>query len=382
MASLPRILIVDPLGATPQLVRAALTLLDRAATFIEVPADLDAIDELQYGAFALVVTALHIGEAMDGIGLALHIQQHAPETRVVVVADETDPDGFSHDTSYLYLRRPFDAHQFVRLVTAALDGQDVVGAAAPTASTAVERSELGTIPALDLKAAQRVLETLLNDVGAMAVVLVNRAGDVLLERGAVGYINREQLGQALLSTIEATRHMKPLVGGHSSDLFVYDGDQFDVFVLSAGLHYALACVFDGQNGSRVLGSVNRYGRRAAQDLIALIDANVMIAEPPPEPRKKTGLLRTPPQLEETLQPVAIASAELDEPPAPVPEKALKLDPILDFDVSLFDTNLATLDISAFDDMFDADTVQQLADETRLERGPLSYEEARNLGLVP
>ena len=104
----------------------------------------------------------------------------------------------------------------------------------------------------------------------MAIVLASRAGEILLERGAVGYLDREQLTSALLPTVKTTVDMGQLVGGQPSALHFYDGDRYDVFVLSVGFHHFMCLVFDGQIGSRQFGAVNRFGRRAAEDLIALL----------------------------------------------------------------------------------------------------------------
>ena len=39
-------------------------------------------------------------------------------------------------------------------------------------------------------------------------------------------------------------------------------------------------------------------------------------------------------------------------------------------------------MSLADDLFDPDKLAEIANETRRERGPLSYDEARELGIIP
>ena len=67
---------------------------------------------------------------------------------------------------------------------------------------------------------------------------------------------------------------------------------------------------------------------------------------------------------------------------PEPEP-LRLSPVENLDMSLFDDKLlGELDAAAADDLFDPDKLAQIASETRRERGPLSYDEARELGIIP
>ncbi|MBL8156637.1 MAG: hypothetical protein JNM70_20840, partial [Anaerolineae bacterium] len=69
-----------------------------------------------------------------------------------------------------------------------------------------------------------------------------------------------------------------LVGGQPQTIHFYDGDDKDVFVLSVGLHHFLCIIYDGQMGSRQFGSVTRIGRKAAQDLIALLGASAFMID--------------------------------------------------------------------------------------------------------
>ena len=66
---------------------------------------------------------------------------------------------------------------------------------------------------------------------------------------------------------------------------------------------------------------------------------------------------------------------------PEPEPEAPLEPITDLDLSILD-GLADLDSQAVDDLFDPDRLAEIASETRNGRGPLTYEEARDLGIVP
>lgn len=387
MAPLPRILTVDPTGAVARIVRAALQLIDRPVIQVDVPGGPEALEEVYRGEFRLVVSTLNAGETMKGFELAIRIKQAQPDAGMILLADVTDPEDLDQETRdaspFIYLRRPIDPHRFLRVLLAALDGKDLLTAAYSATASPRESAAVtsGTIPALDIKAAQSIVDALLTDVGAMAIVVANRAGEVLLERGAVGYLDREQLTDLLLPAIHSVVGISSLVGGRTSALQVFDGDTYDLYVLSVGYHHFMCLIFDGQIGGRQLGAVNRYGRRAAEDLIALIGATAMQIERPLQPEPVPAAVE--PQAEEPIEPAAVRAEEFGaevQPPEPEP---LKLDPIENLDLNIFDqTELATLDASLADDLFNPETLAEIANETRRDRGPLSYDEARELGIIP
>ncbi len=402
MTPLPRILTVDPTGGAAALTRAALRLIERPAIQVNVPGGAEAVDEIERGHFRLMIAACDLGEEFSGMDLAHHVRQNQPETSILLLAgpqdglDQTELEPSQDSGAWVVLRRPIDPHQLLRILAAALDGRDV-RLAAQTAVRSVDepRGAMHSVPMLDLGAASRVLDSALTDVGAMAVVLSARTGEVLLERGAVGYLDREQLTAALAPTVNATIDMTRLIGGRPAALLYYDGDNYDVFVLSVGLHHFLVLVFDGQSGLRLYGAVNRYGRRASEDLIALIGAGALILEEPaPQPVEEEE-----PPADEAIEPEALALAELPPAPAPVARKRKtgvraavtppppEPEPASDFDssilLSLFNANdLQALEDHALEDLFNPERMAEIASETRRENGPLSYEEARELGLIP
>lgn len=389
MAALPRILTVDPTGAVARIVRAALHLIDRPVIQVDVPGGTEALEEVFRAEFRLVISTLSIGDSMKGFELAIRVKQAQPDTGMLLLADVNDPEDLDQETReaspFVYLRRPIDPHRFLRVLLAALDNKDVLTAAYATSAPPREGlpAHLGAIPTLDVNAAQSMVDTLLTDVGAMAIVVANRAGEVLLERGAVGYLDREQLTSILLPTIHSIMDISTLVGGRPSALQAFDGDTYDIYVLSVGYHHFMCLIFDGQIGGRQLGAVNRYGRRAAEDLIALIGASALQIERIAQPDIPTALdIATEP--EETIEPAAVRAEEwgVETPPPPEPEP-LKLEPIENLDINIFDQQeLDTLDESLADDLFNPERLAEIANETRRDRGPLSYDEARELGIIP
>ena len=386
MAPLPRILTVDPTGAVARMVRAALSLIDRAAIQVDVPAGAEALEEVYRGEFRLVVSTLGLGEGIKGFELALRVKQAQPDTGMILLADTNDPEDLDQETReaspFIYLHRPVDPYRFIRVLIAALDGKDVQAAAyGPASPREGVPANTAPIPTLDVRAAQNIVDTLLTDVGAMAIVVANRSGDVLLERGAVGYLDREQLTNVLLPSIHATMEISTLVGGRTSALQVFDGDAYDIYVLSIGYHHFMCLIFDGQIGGRQLGAVNRYGRRATEDLIALIGATALQIQRPAQPAiaAPADVAAEP---EPSIEPI-VERAEAFEPEPIQPEpEPLKLEPIENLDLNIFDQKLEAMDEELADDLFAPEKLAEIANETRRDRGPLSYDEARELGIIP
>jgi hypothetical protein len=395
MSALPRVVTVDPVGTIGRIMRAVIDLTDQCVFQIDVPSGVDALEEIQRTGCKLLITALQLDDEMNGIDLALRVKQAAPYAAVVILGDVDDPDeledAYRTAAPFVYLRRPVDGAQFMRVLGAGLGSGDIISASLPLARPVGADGDLGVIPALDMNVAQSVVDTLLVDVGAMAIVVADRAGEVLLERGAVGYLDREQLAAALLPAVRTTVDMGQLVGGQPAALQFYDGDRYDVFVLSIGFHHFMCLVFDGQAGSRQFGAVNRFGRRAAEDLIAILGINAFLIAPSPtveEPVRRrgkgTGRLKEEAPAEAPIEPLIARAEEFAAEPEPLPEpEPVRLEPIEDLDLGLFDKSLLeNLDTGLADDLFDPEKLAEIANETRRDRGPLSYEEARELGIIP
>jgi hypothetical protein len=241
--------------------------------------------------------------------------------------------------------------------------------------------EPSNMPFMDVEVARPIIDTLLTDVGAMAIVFANRTGDVLLERGAVGYLDREKLTTTLKPIFRTTIEMGPVVGGNTRTLHFYDGDTYDVFVISVGLHHFLCLVFNGEAGNRAFGAVNRFGRRAAEDLVVLLGAGAfvidMAAQAPAAARKPRRHVPEPEPVEEIFQPLERAvEPETYEEPEP-----LQLEPIGDLDLSIFD-DLEKLDLSSADDLFSLDKLADIANQTNRKGGPIDFDQARELGIMP
>src|SRR6185369_10371442 len=291
MPSLPRVITVDPTQNISRIIRSAADLLGLSIIQIDAPSGADALEELRHSPANLIITSWELDDDMQGLILALEVKKIRPETSVLILAEEDDPETVDEETEgeqpFVYLRRPVDIHQLLRVFVAGLKGENIIEAARPVAGAAAAAIDHGPLPPLNLQNARTIIKQMLVDVGAMAIILSARNGEVLLEDGAPGYLDRELLTKALIPTVMTTIEMSPLVGGQAQTLHFYDGDDKDVFVLSVGLHHFMCVVYDGQAGSRQFGSITRFGRRAAQDLIALLGASAYMIQPSEAPKPAT-----------------------------------------------------------------------------------------------
>ncbi|MEL7234269.1 MAG: hypothetical protein AAGK74_07225, partial [Chloroflexota bacterium] len=235
---------------------------------------------------------------------------------------------------------------------------------------------------------------LVSELFAMSILLIDRAGNVLLERGpSANYIDRNALTSALMSSMRTTIDMKDIVGGDATTLQFYDGDHRDVYTLSVGLHHMVCIAFDGEKGQREFGAVNRYGRKAAMDLIALLGAEAFfvrrtttapaqeeaVSEPPRRRRSGQTMMAPAVQVEEE-QPLARAEGfEVDSSGNEL--EKVELEAISDdmFDAS-FLNDLDNLDLSSADDLFSLDNLGNVASGLKSQR-TLSEEEAMQLGIL-
>lgn len=389
MPSLPRIITVDPTGAVARLVHATIDISEYACRQVDVPTASEALEEMQLGGGDLVISALDL-EDMSSITFVERVQQIKSDAAIVLLADETDPVmdmQEQRERGFVYLQRPIDVKIFAEVIFAGMRRVDVfdalrkaeLGGAPPT-------KDYGPVPQIDLDRAGAIVDQLLVDLGAMSILLLGRDGSVVLERGAENFIDREGLSGALLPSIQSNIGMRELVGGDSNVLGFYDGDHRDVYTLSVGLHHMLCIAYHGERGQREFGMVNRLGRTAAMDLIALLGAEAfMLRMPQPTEEAQAELPRrtmaTPRvNLFEDDEPVTLERAAefVSDTPTiePVHMEAISDD---EFDPSFLD-QLGSLDENAADALFSLDNLGSVELNVKIGK-TLSDDEARDLGIL-
>lgn len=386
---IPRIITVDPTWTIARVVRSALDLLDRSATQVDVPGSAEALGELSRGC-TLLITNYDVDDSMRGFELAMRVKRESPDTAVIVLGDTADPDEFDPETAaespYAYLSRPMDIQKFLRVLSAGLEGTSLHEAMHPTALAApVINHDMGSVPMIDINAAQSIIDTLRVDLGALAILLASRTGDVLLERGAVGLINREKLATTMLPAVLTNIEAKDMLGGQLSSVQFYDGEEYDVFVLTVGLHHFMCAIFDGRDGSRQFGAVNRFGRRAVEDLIALIGASAFFVQPKKAAVNEDELRhnrKKAPKIRETdeVELIPLARADLGSVAAEPVIETFKLDPIENFNPDDLFGSSPDLDADA---LFDLDDLEELVNKNiQNAKGKLDWNGAKTIGIIP
>ena len=400
MASLPRILTVDPTGRIPQQVRGAIDLMDRLIIQIDVPDGKQALEELKTTSVTAVISSWVTGDQMPGWALAASIKKLSPDTPIIILADVSDTEldeEMRNASPFVYLRRPFDIEQFFRVLTAALEGDDVFAALKPpvTANAPVAQVAYNAVPSVNEERARGILQKMLTDLNAMGVLLCSRDGVPVLELGVIG-LDRDSTAQNLVKAVMANIDIREMIGGNAATLQFYDGEDYDVYVLSAGYHYFTVLVFKGQDGARQLGNVRLVGRRAAEDLVALMGMEAWLL------RAVETETKTPatPRRSEVLQSVAAAAARVVEPEPAVElaraelatkdktaehqavEVAPLMDAIADEDFNLDDIFGSNPIPELEGDLFSLENLEELANADNGKRGTFDWNTAVGNGLIP
>ncbi|MBN1967302.1 MAG: response regulator transcription factor [Anaerolineae bacterium] len=375
MAVPQRILAADGTTRVATIVRSAIDLIERPAVVIAVPDGESALAELERGGIDVLVSAYHLPD-MRGEELTRKAQRRASGMRLIILAglEDPDPDEDTRQQSGVeYVVRAQSGERFVALLRAALDGEKLPD---PGAQIIPALPDLGPVPPVPLDALGDILSIMLTDVGAMAVVLADRQGNILQELGAVGYLDREQLTGTLAPNFANMVSVGPLVGGkRPSAMHFYDGDEFDIFALAIGLHYFVCLIFEGSAGSRAFGAVTMFGRRAVQEMLEAIGASAFevqqaAAPAPVAPARKRPAAAPPPE-----PPPAPAE------PAAVAPRPPQLEPLPDdTDLESLLGGLGKLDLSQADDLFDPDKLAEIAAET-MAGDRLSFDEAQQMGVL-
>jgi len=399
MASLPRILTVDPTGRIPQQVRGAIDLMDRLIIQIDVPDGKQALQELKNASVTAVISAWTTGDQMPGWALAASIKRISPDTPVIILADVSDTEldeEMRNASPFVYLRRPFDIEQFFRVLTAALEGEDVFAALKPPviANAPIAQISYNPVPLMNEERARSILQKMLTDLNAMGVLLCSREGMPVLELGVIG-LDRNSTATHLVKAVMANIDIRDMIGGNAATLQFYDGEEYDVYVLSAGYHYFTVLVFKGQDGARQLGNVRLVGRRAAEDLVALMgmDAWLLRAVEPeekvPASLRKSEAVKNVNEAAKALaadsEPQELARADFivkkETAEYQVVEALPQMEAIADEDFNLDDIFGVTPVPGEEGDFFSLENLAELANMDTNKRGTFNWDDAVNSGLL-
>lgn len=403
MASLPRVITVDPTGIIPQQIRAAFELMDYLVVQIDVPGPTEAIEELERGGIDTVISAWNLTNGMQGWELAAKLKKVNEDVSIILMGEKEDTEldeEMRAQSPFVYLKRPFDIPQLIRILKASVkkDGDIFAAVEAPASGGGggAVTVDMGPVPPVDEARAGEVMQGLLTDLNPIAAMLATRTGEIVAGRTTMGDIDYDYMTGLFSSTTNVTVAMRDITGGNTQVFQFYDGDTYDVFVLSVGLHHFLVIVYDGADGGRQLGAVSRFGRRHAEDMVAVIGPAAFIIQrsmpkEEPEVRRKSEQARKVATQEMVIP--ELARAELgtsgdsavtddddDDEPVEIESTMPQLDAISDdsFDAdALFGDDF---DEAAADDMFSLDALEEIAaDEGK--KGTLDWDSAKELGII-
>ncbi|MEO1288608.1 MAG: hypothetical protein AAFV93_12635 [Chloroflexota bacterium] len=395
MASLPRIMTVDPTGNIPAQIRAAFELMDRLVVQIDVPGPTEALEELQRGGIDAVIAAWNLGDGTQGWELAAKLRQVDDNVSIMLLGDykDTDLDDEMREQSpFVYLKRPFDIPQLINVLKAAIDGGDIFAAVdAPTTSSGT-KVDLGPVPAINADKVDEVMQGVMYDLNPIAAMVTTRDGAVVTGRTELGDADYEHMARLVGTSAEMNINMRDVIGGNLQTLQLYDGSDFDIFVLSVGLHHFLVLVFDGKDGASQIGAVRRYGSKHAENLIAIMGPAAFLVQrrevqDEPEQVVRRSDRSAKYSTQEVQQP-ELARADLGnsngattQEDTPVIQSAMpQLDAIADDDFDLDSLFGGDLDDASADDLFSLDALESL-DLNEKKKGTASMEDAINLGIL-
>jgi hypothetical protein len=219
------------------------------------------------------------------------------------------------------------------------------------------------------------------DLGALAVFLVARDGQIMVRVGDADTLDLAALFRPLLAALGASLQASRVLGGQvPANVHFYDGNAYDVYSANVGLNFALVILFDGTRGVGQMGLVLRYGRQCADDLLNALrrmgDDSDAAKLPRPEPARAAPHAKARAHARPKTSPLA-AAAPADVPPqAPAPEAGSPLTPEDLRAIEAAAQNITSQTAASF---------WEKADEAEIgdERSDmLSWEEAAKLGLLP
>lgn len=397
MASLPRIITVDPIGSIPQQIRAAFDLMDRLVVQIDVPDPAEALRELERGGIDTIIAAWNLGNGTQGWELAAKLRQVDENVKIMLLGDYDDTeldDEMREQSPFVYLKRPFNIPQLIKVLEAALDGGDIFAAVnARTDPAPSSTVNLGNVPIVNADKADEVMQGVMYDMNPIAAMLATREGQIVVGRTTMGDVDYEYMARLIGSTAKMNIDMRDVIGGNLQTLQLYDGSDYDVFVLSVGLHHFLTIIFDGKEGAAQIGAVRRYGSKHAEDLIAVIGPPAFLVHrsaPEPEPeevRRKSERVKKIATQEAAIPELVRAklgtneAEQVSEESNPVVESSVpRLEAIAD---DAFDADLLfgdDFDLDGADDLFSLDALQDLVIDDN-KKGTTDWDGAMQLGII-
>jgi CheY-like chemotaxis protein len=335
-----RVMIVEDQREVSRLLRSALETLEAKLEVVEIPSGEEATLDSTRNRVDLLVSDYRL-PGMTGIELMHKVKINHPQAKIILVTGQTDPRirrEVAEAGADAFFIKPVPMADFLDAVERHLGLVETLLPPEPidTAETEVKRS----IP--DLLAGLR------QDLGAIAVLLLNDRGRILARAGDLpDRDNDVALVSSLLTIYSSGQNISQLLGQKiPSNWSIFNGGKYDLVFAPVGLAYAMLVMGEGIAGKdQVLKSVDIFS--AAREQI------------------EHGLGETPQGL----------AAEDEQPATPLDEieqSVTELEP-------LFTEAKDKLKPSEVNEFWNEAASNQ---KTPSNPDMLSYEQAKQLGLTP
>lgn len=279
------VLVVDDQADMQELLRSALELASPHYVVQTVGSAEVALPLLRQKSFDLLITDMRL-TGMNGLELARQARAKRPPLPVIMVtAEPLDPKRPEVKAAGLFrlLKKPVDTDKLLAAVEAALPESRGEATRKP-GSQVITSSSPVTSPKSKI---QNSLATLLEDVGAIQVILATAGGEVIATAGR-GEASGEkaahvpQSGLPLASPVQMEPLMPALAQnlagslilssqlGDAEDSFTLhyqSGRQLDLYSATVGRDYILALLFESNRRRGRIGTVWVFVQRAGRELL-------------------------------------------------------------------------------------------------------------------
>lgn len=113
----------------------------------------------------------------------------------------------------------------------------------------------------------QLLGLVARETEAQCVLLVDQAGMILVQSGALSGVAMELVAPLLTTTFSATSQLARQLGeAHARAAYIHEGARFDLYAFHLDARLALLIIFDKRLGAGKLGTVWVYARRAMRQI--------------------------------------------------------------------------------------------------------------------
>jgi DNA-binding response OmpR family regulator len=232
-----RILIVEDQREVSRLLHSALDTLEEKLEIVEIPSGEEAILDSSRNTIDLLITDYRL-PGISGIELMRKMRIYCPKMKVILITGQTDPKirkSVAEAGADAFFIKPVPIADFLDSVERHLG---LVESILPPES--ISRQE----QAKPLPSLPDLLVRLRQDLGAIAVLLLNDAGRILARAGDLPDSDNEiSLLSSLLSIHSAGQKVARLIGQKgASSWYVFAGDQYDLIFAPVGLTHAMLVI--------------------------------------------------------------------------------------------------------------------------------------------